>query len=61
MCRYEVIYVEPEMRVASPVDVIYESENYTADDYIRDCMNNAEDDWCKMLLAGEIYLNKVHD
>lgn len=45
MCRFEVNYRDSETGAVSPIDVITESENYTSDDYIRDCMNNAEDDY----------------
>ena len=37
----------------SAVDTVMAPENYTAEDYILDCDENADDDWNKMIHAAD--------
>lgn len=41
------------------IDNITAPEGYTADDYIRDCDQNADPEWCEMLHAGTVALVEV--
>ena len=54
--KYTVEYTDPTTGAKSPIDTITAPENYTADDYIRDCRENADPEWIAMIDAGEIDL-----
>lgn len=56
MRKYEVNYTDATTGAKSPIDVIEAADNYTADDYIRDCKDNADDEWNEMLANGSIEL-----
>lgn len=45
----------------SPIDTIEAPAGYTAADYIRDCNENADHDWCEMLSSGIVTLTPVED
>lgn len=50
-----VVYLKDWQRGAtSGVDLIEAPENYTAEDYIRDCKKNADPEWIEMLETGEV-------
>ena len=38
----------------SDIDNVNASEGYTADQYMEDCRENADDDWLEMISLGEI-------
>lgn len=61
MIHYCVEYTDPETGATSPIDNIYETEGYTAADYIRDCDNNSDDDYCQMIKRGKINLYEVEE
>lgn len=44
-----------------PMDIVEAPEGYTAEDYIRDCERNADDDWVKMLHEDDVELTDVTD
>ena len=56
MTRYTVEYTDPSTGATSPIDTITAPEGYTAEDYIRDCVGNADDAWNEMLAAGTVEL-----
>lgn len=45
----------------SPIDTIEAPAGYTAADYIRDCNENADGDWCEMLSSGIVSLTPIED
>lgn len=56
MSKYEVNFYDPENGATSPIDVIEAPDNYTSDDYISDCLSNADEEYCSMLLRGVVEL-----
>ncbi len=61
MTKYEVNFTDNRTGAKSAIDVITAIDNYDADDYIRYCRNNADDDWNDMLANGTIELTPVVD
>lgn len=57
--RYEVNFTDATTGATSPIDVITAIEGYTAEDYIRDCNDNADDDWNEMLANGTVELTPI--
>ena len=58
---YEVDYRDPETGATSPIDIVIAPDGYTTEDYIRDCIKNADPEWADMVLKGEIVLVLVED
>lgn len=57
MKRYIVNYTEFDRPdISSPIDNIEAQEGYTAEQYVEDCMRNADEDWCEMLRKGWVEL-----
>lgn len=61
MKKFEVDFTDNRNGATSAIDNITVADNYTADDYIRDCKENADDDWNEMLANGQITLVEVED
>lgn len=59
--KYTVEYTNPSTGAKAPVDTITAPKGYTADDYIRDCRENADPEWIAMIETGEINLVPVDD
>ena len=59
--RYQVNYTDPATGANSPIDTITARAGYTAEDYIRDCDENADSEWCEMLHRGEVSLEPIED
>lgn len=59
--KYQVNYTDPTTGANSPIDTITARAGYTAEDYIRDCDENADSDWCEMLHRGEVSLELIED
>lgn len=57
--RYQVEYTDPDTGATSPIDTINARAGYTADDYIRDCDENADSNWCEMLHRGTVTLQEL--
>lgn len=53
---YTVEYTDPETGATSPIDIIRATGEYTAENYIDDCNENADQEYCEMLNRGEIKL-----
>lgn len=51
MRKYEVNIIMNG--TTSAVDTVMAPENYTAEDYILDCYENADNDWNKMIHAAD--------
>lgn len=56
MKHYEVNFYDYRNGATSPIDVIIASDDYTAEQYIADCSENADDEWNEMLSNGEVQL-----
>lgn len=59
MKKYVVEYTDAETGATSPIDNFEEKDGYTAEQYIKDCDDNADEDWCKMLHEGTVELVEV--
>lgn len=59
MKKYEVNYYDCNTGATSPVDVITVSDNYTVDDYIRDCNEYMDEPWDTE--NGEITFIEIED
>ena len=61
MTKYEVDFYDYTNGATSPIDTIEAPEGYTAEDYIRDCESNADQEWVDMLKNGDVTLVPVED
>lgn len=61
MKKYEVNFTDYETGATSPIDTVVKPEGYTAQAYIDDCMENADDEWCEMLSNGKVTLIEVEE
>ena len=59
MKKYEVNFTDNNTGATSAIDTITAADNYTAADYIKDCNNNADSEWCEMLANGKITLVEI--
>lgn len=59
MKKYEVNFTDCETRATSPIDTVIKPDGYTADQYIKDCKENADDEWNRMLENGEVTLVEI--
>lgn len=55
---YEIDYRD-EDGATSAIDTVEAEPGYTAEQYIKDCDENADEEWCKMLHEGEVFVRKV--
>ena len=54
--KYEVIFYDHETKASSPRDTITAPKVYTAEQYVLDCIDNADIEWCTMLFNGDVEL-----
>ena len=59
MKKYEVNFTDYETGATSPIDTVIKPDGYTAQAYIDECMDNADDEWVEMLAGGKITLTEV--
>lgn len=59
--KYVVYLTDNTTGATSPIDNIEASADYTAADYVRDCMENADPEYCEMLEQGEVKLEAYED
>lgn len=59
MKKYEINFTDNNTGATSAIDTITAADNYTADDYIKDCNNNADADYIEMLKNGTITLYEI--
>ena len=59
MKKYQVNYTDNTTGATSAIDTITADNNYTAENYINDCMANADNDYCEMLKNGTITLEMI--
>lgn len=60
MKRYQIEYTDAN-GATSPIDTVTAPAGYTADDYIRNCQENAEPEWCEMLEHGTVSVVEIDD
>lgn len=61
MKKYEVNFTDSRNGATSPIDNIEAADNYTAEQYIADCKENADDEWNEMLASGTVSLVEVEE
>lgn len=54
--KYQVNFKNYETGATSEIDVIEARKGYTAEEYVDDCLHNADDDWNEMLEHGKVTL-----
>lgn len=59
--KYQVNYIDPKTRANSEIDTVEAPEGYTAADYIADCDENADAEWCEMLHVGTVTIDAIED
>ena len=59
MKRYEVNLRDYETGATSPIEVIEAADDYTAEQYIKDCERCADQDYIDMLNTGEVILYEI--
>lgn len=59
--KYVVEYTDPKTGATSPIDNFTAEDGYTAEQYIKDCDSNADDEWCEMLHRGTVELVEVEE
>ena len=61
MKQYQVDFTDSSTGATSPIDTITAPEGYTAADYLRDCQDNADQDYIEMLEGGQIELVEIEE
>lgn len=61
MKKFKVDFTDEVTGTTSPIDNIVARDDYTANDYINDCLDNADDDWCNMIQNGTISLVEIKE
>ena len=56
---YTVEFTDNRTGATSAIDTIKAPANYTAEQYIQDCEENADAEWVEMLKGGEVTLTEV--
>ena len=59
--KYQVNITDYENGATSAIDTIEAPEGYTAENYIKDCEANAEDEWIEMLKSGTVTIEPVEE
>lgn len=54
--KYQVEYTDSRTGATSAIDTITAAEGYTAEQYIEDCRENADQEWIDMLEQGTVEL-----
>lgn len=59
MKKYIIYLTDSQTGASSPIDNIMAADNYTAADYIKDCENNANQEYIDMLAGGVVTLEAI--
>ena len=59
--KYEIDYIDPITGATSPIDNVEAPKGYTADDYIRGCRENADQEWVDMIESGTVIVVELED
>lgn len=54
--KYQIEYIDPDTDAISPIDIVETQSQYTAEQYIIDCMHNADSEYVNMLNNGTVRL-----
>ena len=58
---YQVDFTDNNTGATSPIDTIKAPEGYTAEQYIEDCKDNADQEWIDMLENGTVELTEIEE
>lgn len=58
---YQINFKNPRTGATSPIDCVEAPSGYTAEDYIRDCEENSDREWCEMLKKGVVTIEPIDD
>lgn len=58
---YQINLKDPRTGATSPIDCVEAPSGYTADDYIRECKENADSEWYEMLKKGVVTIDPIDD
>lgn len=61
MTKYDVILRDAKTGIERKLETIIKINNYDAEDYMRDCNRDYDEEWCEMLKEGEIIITPVYD
>lgn len=59
MKRFQVDFLDYNNGATSPIDTVTAPDDYTAEQYVKDCEANAEPDWVEMLHNGQVTLTEI--
>lgn len=59
--KYEVDFTDSRTGATSPIDTVVAPEGYTAEQYLNDCRENADQEWIDMLEHGTVKLVAIDD
>ena len=57
--KYQINYFDQKTGATSAIDTVTAKEGYTAEDYIRDCRENADQEWIDMLDNGTVSIEQI--
>lgn len=60
MKSYQINYTGPN-GATSAIDTVVAQDGYTAEQYIADCENNADEEWVEMLHNGDVEVIEIED
>lgn len=61
MARFTVEYTDSKSGATSSIDTVEAPADYTAEKYILDCEDNADQDWVDMIHAGEVEIHMIEE
>ncbi len=59
MKRYQVDFKDDVTGATSAIDTVVKPDGYTADQYIKDCKEYADDEWNDMLTRGTVTITEI--
>lgn len=59
--KFEVEYYDYENKYTTCLEIINARADYTVEQYVKDCAENADDDWNEMLANGRVSLRPIED
>lgn len=59
MKKYQVDFYDYDNGATSAIDTVEGPDDYTAEQYVKDCEENADEEWVEMLHNGEVTLTEI--
>ena len=59
--KYQINLTDPSTGATSAIDTVTAPEGYTAEDYINDCRENADQAWIDMLEQNTVTIEPIED